>query len=104
MIADIHLPWRSSWTAIASFVPAFAGIAASCFFLRKRKRLKLGVQVSASKSDVISDTVIVTASARKKLPVTPVTAISGTNTTIGVIVEKTSGVVISDSAERTAAM
>ena len=35
------------------------------------------------------------ARARKNTPVTPVVAISGTNTTIGVMVEKTNGVVIS---------
>ena len=45
---------------------------------------------------------MVTASARKKLPVTPVTAISGRKTTTGVMVEKTSGRVTSASALRTA--
>ena len=43
---------------------------------------------------------MVMASARKKLPVTPVTAISGRKTTTGVIVEPTRGRVI--SAERLA--
>ena len=41
---------------------------------------------------------MVTASARKKLPVTPVAAIRGRKTTTGVIVEKTSGVASSCSA------
>ena len=42
-----------------------------------------------------SETVMVTASARKKLPVTPVIEISGRKTTIGVIVEPIRGMVIS---------
>jgi hypothetical protein len=45
---------------------------------------------------------MVIASARKKLPVTPVVEMSGKNTTIGVIVEPTSGTVISLNALRMA--
>ena len=45
-----------------------------------------------------SETPTVTARARKKTPVTPVIAINGRNTTIGVIVEPTSGTVISRKA------
>ena len=41
---------------------------------------------------------MVTASARKKLPVTPVMEIKGRKTTIGVIVEPINGIVISLSA------
>ena len=47
---------------------------------------------------------MVTASARKKLPVTPVVAIRGTKTTTGVMVEKISGVEISRRARRTASV
>ena len=45
---------------------------------------------------------MVTASARKKVPVTPVIAIKGRKTTIGVIVEPTKGTVISCNALRIA--
>ena len=45
---------------------------------------------------------MVMASARKKLPVTPLTEMSGRNTTTGVMVEPMSGTVISLSALRTA--
>ena len=45
-----------------------------------------------------SATVMVTARARKKLPVTPVTEMSGRKTTTGVIVEPTSGTAISRRA------
>ena len=45
---------------------------------------------------------MVMASARKKLPVTPVTEMSGRKTTTGVMVEPISGMVISLSALRTA--
>ena len=58
----------------------------------------MGVQDKARRSEVKSETVIVTASARKKLPVTPVIEISGRKTTIGVIVEPIRGMVISCSA------
>ena len=44
----------------------------------------------------------VIASARKKTPVTPVINISGRKTTIGVIVEPTSGLLISEMALRIA--
>ncbi len=47
--------------------------------------------MSASASEVSSAVATVTASARKNVPVTPVIAISGRNTTIGVTVEPTSG-------------
>ncbi len=50
-----------------------------------------GVKVRASSSEVSSATVMVMASARKKLPVTPVTAMSGRKTTTGVMVEPMSG-------------
>ena len=49
--------------------------------------LSVGVQVTASASDVSSETLMVTASARKKTPVTPVITISGMKTTTGVMVE-----------------
>ena len=62
---------------------------------RRSTRLRPGVHVSASTSDVISEAAMVMASARKKLPVTPVTATSGRNTTTGVMVDPTSGTVIS---------
>ena len=62
-----------------------------------------GVHVMASSNDVSSETVIVTASARKKLPVTPDTATSGRKTTTGVMVDPTRGREISCSALRTAA-
>ena len=45
-----------------------------------------------------SETVMVMASARKKLPVTPVMAMRGKKTTIGVIVEPMRGTVSSRSA------
>ena len=68
--------------------------------MRQRTRywLSVGVQDKASRSDVKSETVMVTASARKKLPVTPVMEIKGRKTTIGVIVEPINGIVISLSA------
>ena len=67
--------------------------------LRRTKYwLSVGVQVSASSSEVKSETVMVTASARKKVPVTPVMEMSGRKTTIGVIVEPMRGTVISFSA------
>ncbi len=47
---------------------------------------------------------MVTARARKKLPVTPVTEMSGRKTTTGVMVEKTSGVGDLGRAVRTASM
>ena len=45
-----------------------------------------------------NDTDIVTASARKNVPVTPAMEISGKNTTTGVIVEPINGLVISPNA------
>ena len=59
--------------------------------LEQQHKARPGVQVTASSREVSSETVMVIASARKKLPVTPVTTTSGRNTTTGVIVEKTSG-------------
>src|ERR1700721_4123320 len=56
---------------------------------RSRLRLRAGVQVRARNSDVNNEAVIVIASARKKLPVTSVTEMSGRNTTTGEIGEKT---------------
>ena len=52
----------------------------------------MGVQSRAKNSELNSATVMVIARARKKLPVTPVTEISGRNTTMGVMVEPTSGI------------
>ncbi len=46
--------------------------------------------MSARASDVSSAVATVSASARKKVPVTPVIEINGRNTTIGVMVEPTS--------------
>ena len=69
---------------------------------RRNTRLSAGVQVTARSRDVRSATVIVIASARKKLPVTPVTETSGRKTTTGVIVEPTSGTAISRKARRAA--
>ncbi len=45
--------------------------------------LRVGVHVSASASEVSSETPTVIARARKNTPVTPVVAIKGTKTTIG---------------------
>ena len=58
--------------------------------------------MSASASEVSSAVPTVTASARKKTPVTPVIEISGRKTTIGVMVEPTSGARISRIALRIA--
>ena len=79
---------------VASAPPSGADLTAR----RTKYWLSVGVQVSASSKDVNKATVMVTASARKKLPVTPVMATSGTNTTIGVIVEPMSGTVSSRKA------
>ena len=68
---------------------------ATFWLLRRRCNERAGVHVSARANEVSKAAVIVTASARKKLPVTPVTAMSGRKTTTGVMVEKTRGVVIS---------
>ncbi len=62
----------------------------------------MGVHVKARAKDVSRATPTVMASARKKLPVTPVIEISGRKTTIGVMVEPTSGTRISFSADRMA--
>ena len=53
---------------------------------------------SASTSDVNSATAIVSARERKKTPVTPVSSVSGRNTTTGVTVEPIIGMVISETA------
>ena len=65
---------------------------------RTRYWLNVGVQVSASRSEVKSETVMVTANARKNVPVTPVMETRGRKTTMGVIVEPIRGTVISFSA------
>ena len=64
--------------------------------------LRVGVQVSASASEVSRAIPTVRARERKNTPVTPVIEISGRNTTIGVSVDPTSGTVISRRALRTA--
>src|SRR5881396_2041553 len=69
---------------------------------RMKKWLSVGVQVSASASDVRSAMPTVIASALKNVPVTPVIDMSGRNTTIGVIVDPTSGTRISAIALRMA--
>ena len=58
--------------------------------------------MSASAREVSSAAVMVMASARKKLPVTPLTDTRGRKTTTGVMVDPMSGVVISRRALRTA--
>ncbi len=60
------------------------------------------MSVTASRSDVSSDTTIVSASARKKTPVMPSRNVSGMNTTTGVSVEPTSGRRISPMPASTA--
>jgi hypothetical protein len=60
--------------------------------------LKFGVQVNAKARDVSRETAMVTARARKNVPVTPVIEIKGRKTTIGVIVDPISGTVISLNA------
>src|SRR5271167_472175 len=60
--------------------------------------LRVGGQLSAKAKEVNRETPTVMARARKNTQVTPVVAINGTNTTIGVMVENTSGVVISRKA------
>ena len=50
-----------------------------------------GVRVTASTSEVSSETTIVSASARKKTPVIPLRNANGMNTTTGVSVEATNG-------------
>src|SRR5229473_5600327 len=65
---------------------------------RTRYWLSVGVQDRARRSEAKRETVMVTASARKKLPVTPVMEIRGRKTTIGVMVDPIRGTVISCSA------
>src|SRR6202521_412609 len=85
--------------AAASGPPAEDDAGASAVSFRRTKyRLSVGVQVSARSNEVNRETVMVTASARKKLPVTPVVEMSGRKTTIGVIVEPMRGIVNSLSA------
>ena len=64
--------------------------------------LRVGVHVRARASDVSSDTVMVTARARKKTPVTPVITMRGMKTTMGVMVDPIRGTVISFKALRIA--
>ena len=54
--------------------------------LRRRVSERAGVQVRARASEVRRATVMVRARARKKVPVTPVTAMRGRKTTMGVMV------------------
>ena len=65
---------------------------------RTRYWLSVGVQVNARRSEVNRETVMVTASARKKVPVTPVIEMRGRKTTIGVMVDPISGTVNSRRA------
>ena len=89
----------SAASSAAASSPPFAPAGVCAVSLRlTRYWLSVGVHVSANRSEVNSDTVIVTANARKKLPVTPVMEISGRNTTIGVMVDPISGMVNSRRA------
>src|SRR5580698_939579 len=92
----------SSWPLTER--PEVPFLADLSLFSRSNERDSAGVKVRARRRDVRSAAVIVTASARKKLPVTPDTAIKGRKTTTGVIVDPINGVVISRRAERTASM
>src|SRR5437868_2046185 len=74
-------------------------VARPCFCLMKYW-LKFGVQVRANAREVSKETETVTANALKKVAVTPVMAISGMKTTIGVTVDPISGTVISLRALR----
>src|SRR3954462_5332994 len=74
------------------------GEAPGAYLRRTKYWLSVGVQDSARRSEVKRDTVMVTARARKKAPVTPVMEIKGRNTTIGVIVDPIKGTVNSRSA------
>src|SRR3989441_5012509 len=65
---------------------------------RTRYWLSVGVQVNARRSEVNRETVMVTARARKKVPVTPVIEMRGRKTTIGVMVDPISGTVNSRRA------
>ncbi len=87
---------------LSCFLSPSCGAAVPSRRSRMKKWLSVGVQLSASASDVSSAMPTVTASARKNVPVTPVIATSGRNTTIGVIVEPTSGALISWMALRIA--
>ena len=66
-------------------------------------RATVGVNVSASTSEVRSAETMVRASARKKTPATPSRKASGRKTTTGVSVEPTIGVAISATASSMAA-
>src|ERR1700761_7545604 len=92
----------SSWP-LAEW-PEISFVADFSLFSRSNERDSAGVKLRARKRDVRRAAVIVTASARKKLPVTPDTAIKGRKTTTGVIVDPINGVVISRRAERTASV
>ena len=82
-------------SSLPNWSSALVNIAIKMIAAQRRTN---GVHVSASRSELSSETVMVIARARKKLPVTPVTEMSGRKTTIGVIVEPISGTVISFSA------
>src|SRR5262249_42633451 len=89
-------------TACSSCVGEDSGFCADSpkpdFLLRTRYWLRVGVHVSARKSEVRSATDMVTARARKKLPYTPFMEMSGTKTTIGVMVEPVRGMMSSRRA------
>ena len=86
---------------------SFGGASPLCGSLALRLGLtkrsaKIGLKKSANASDVSRATAIVSASERKKTPVTPVKSVSGRKTTTGVIVEPMIGAVISEIADLTA--
>src|SRR2546425_8378946 len=64
----------SAARSAAAFGPPAGDVAgaSTVSFRRTKYRLSVGVQVSARRSEVKRETVMVTARARKKLPVTPV--------------------------------
>src|SRR5258708_19671460 len=71
--------------AATSGPPAEDGAGAPAVSFRRTKyRLSVGVHVSARSSEVKRETVMVTARARKKLPVTPDVEMRGRKTTITV--------------------
>src|SRR5205085_565106 len=96
--------WASSTArSAAMFGPSEELAAVTVASLRRTKYwLSVGVHVNARNSEVKRETVMVTASARKKEPVTPVVEINGRNTTTGVTVEPIKGMVNSFKALRIA--
>src|SRR5260370_8155702 len=78
----------SAFRSEATSGPLPEAVGAPTVSLRRtRNWLSVGVQVRASSSDVNRDTVMVTPSARKKLPATPVIDISGRKTKIHLILD-----------------